>query len=96
MILVAMAALLFLFGSMIVSRESKASCVCACVDGEMRALCTSTLDLEPFCMGICPLTNPSIKPLDSLELPPLGTTNCTNRQVYNSWTKKYEWERVCQ
>ena len=48
-----------------------------------------------MCMGICPLTPPNLAPLPSLDLPPLGTKQCTYMQVYDPITKRYEWENVC-
>jgi hypothetical protein len=53
--------------------EAKAGCTCQCVDGRMQPPCSSTLDIAPPCMGICPLTMPGIAPLDDLSLPRLGT-----------------------
>ena len=73
-----------------------ASCSCQCVNGEVTAICSSTLDIEPICSPrICPLDSPSIKPLDSLSLPPLGTSSCSQERVYNEDSGKYEWEEVC-
>lgn len=76
--------------------DASASCVCRCVNGEVVPLCTSSLDLAPICAPrVCPLTPPSIAPLDSLRLPPLGTTSCRQEQVLNPYTGRYEWKRVC-
>jgi RNA-directed DNA polymerase len=30
------------------------------------------------------------------RVPPVGTSKCTSKQVYNELTKKYEWKSVCQ
>jgi hypothetical protein len=77
--------------------SSQAACVCACVDGKVKALCTSSLDLEPICQPqLCPLTPPSIEPLRTPTLPPLGTKSCSQKQVLNSGTGQYEWRTVCQ
>ena len=87
---------LIFFANLIIPLKASADCICACVGGEVQAICSSTLDLAPICAPkICPLTTPSIKPLDSLELAPLGTTSCTNEQVYNYSTGRYEWTRLC-
>jgi hypothetical protein len=73
-----------------------AGCRCACVNGEVRALCSSTIDLEPICPPrICPLVPPAIEPLPSLRLPPLGTSECRMAQVLNPWSRRYEWKEVC-
>ena len=85
----------FLFIS--VGTLAKASCVCTCVNGEVTALCSSTLDIAPICAPrICPLTPPSIAPIQSPKLNPLGTTSCRQMQVLNPYTFRYEWKRVCQ
>lgn len=31
------------------SFEAQAECVCRCVNGEVRALCSSSLDIRPIC-----------------------------------------------
>lgn len=73
-----------------------AACRCVCVNGQKQNLCSSTLDIPQPCFGLCPLTSPSIKPLEPLKLKPLGTTSCTMKQVWNSWTNSYQWQRVCR
>jgi hypothetical protein len=75
--------------------EAKAGCTCQCVDGRMQPLCSSTLDIAPPCMGICPLTMPGIAPLDDLSLPPLGTTSCRQAQVCDQFGN-CRWQRVCR
>ena len=73
-----------------------ASCVCKCVNGEVTALCTSTLDIEPICRPIiCPIALPSIAPIQMPRVPPIGTSRCAQRQVYNGITGRYEWREVC-
>jgi hypothetical protein len=73
-----------------------ANCSCECVNGHTEALCTSTIDLKPLCStNLCPLAPPSVKPLDSVALPPLGTSSCSQEQVLNPQTHLYEWQRVC-
>ena len=80
---------------MIVPKEAEARCVCACVDGKKQNICSSTLDLKIPCFGICPLKTPSLKPLKPLGLNPLGTTTCKMKQVYNYYTMRYEWKKIC-
>lgn len=76
---------------------AQAACVCRCVNGEVRALCSSSLDLEPICSPeLCPLVPPSIEPLRAPTLPPLGTDNCSQKQVLNPITAQYEWRTVCR
>ena len=78
------------------SRKTEAACRCACVNGVKQNLCSSVLDIKVPCYGICPLKPPGIAPLPSLKLPPLGTTSCRQAQVYNTFTKRYEWRRICR
>ena len=50
--------------------------VCRCVNGEMQAICSSTLDIEPICArAICPITTPVVRPIDPLTMPPIGTSH---------------------
>jgi len=77
--------------------QKTSSCHCACVNGEVKALCSSSIDLPPVCgPSFCPIVPPSIKPVEPLRVPPVGTSNCRLKQVYNEHTKKYEWKSVCQ
>ena len=89
--------LLFLFVLCFVFGKSDAACVCRCVNGEMKPICESSLDLPPICPpSICPLTPPSIAPLQPPTLPPLGTKNCSQQQVFNPLTGRYEWRTICK
>jgi hypothetical protein len=39
-----------------------ADCVCRCVDGEMQALCNSSIEIAPICPPrVCPIMSPSIR-----------------------------------
>ena len=93
--LLSVAAVIFSIGFF--SSSVEAACVCRCVNGEVRAICSSTLDLPPICSPqLCPLVPPSLPPLEPLKLPPLGTTECRMVQVLNPRTNQYEWQRVCR
>ena len=77
--------------------SANAACECRCVNGQVKALCTSTLDIPPICAPqICPIVPPSIQPIPKPDLPPLGTTSCREVQVFNPSTGRYEWQRVCR
>jgi hypothetical protein len=79
------------------SEESRAACSCTCVNGQVQALCSSALDLEPICAPqICPIVPPSIAPLQSPMVPPVGTYGCRQVQALNRYTGQYEWRTVCQ
>lgn len=76
--------------------EANASCRCVCMNGEVRAVCSSTLDVEPVCSPrVCPIVPPSVEPIQRPRVPPVGTSNCVQRQIYNERTRRYEWKEVC-
>ena len=73
-----------------------ADCQCACVSGQVQAICSSTLDIQPICSPrVCPITPPSVQPIQPPSVPPIGTKTCVQKQVYNEYTRQYEWKRVC-
>src|SRR5579862_7889901 len=77
--------------------QAQASCVCRCVNGTMRALCSSSIDLAPICPPtVCVIPPAAIAPIKPPRLPPLGTFQCQQQQVQNPVTLQYEWHRVCQ
>lgn len=54
-------------------------------------ICDNITDLPSI--GLAPLTllpSVALKPLPSIQLPPLGTTGCTYKQVNG------RWQNVCQ
>lgn len=77
--------------------SAQAGCNCACVNGVVKAICSSSLDIEPICPPtICPPVNPSVRPITPPVIPPIGTRDCRNEQVLNSKTGKYEWKLICR
>jgi len=85
-----------LFVFLLASGNALADCRCVCMNGEVRAICSSSLDLEPICPPrICPITTPSIEPIQTPRVPPIGTSNCVQKHVYNEYTRRYEWKEVC-
>lgn len=83
--------------SLAVSTNADAGCVCRCVNGEVRALCQSSIDLQPICPPtVCPIVPPRVEPITPPTVPPLGTSGCRNVQVLNPNSGQYEWRRVCQ
>jgi hypothetical protein len=75
---------------------SRASCVCRCIDGEMQPLCESSIDVPPVCpVTICALVPPSVTPMQPPVVPPVGTSQYSQRQVLNPTTRRYEWRSVC-
>lgn len=71
-------------------------CQCACVDGKVEAVCSSTIAIKPVCAPrVCDIVPPSIKPIDTPTIPPIGTDKCDLKQVLNEQTREYEWRRLC-
>lgn len=80
----------------LLTASAHASCVCHCVDGEMQPLCESSIDLPPICAPtVCGLVPPAAAPIQAPVLPPLGTSGCSQRQVMNPATHRYEWRTIC-
>ena len=74
-----------------------ANCVCRCVNGEMKAICSSSIDIPPICPPqVCPITPPSVAPINPPSVPPLGASTCQNQQVLNPYTNRYEWKLICR
>jgi hypothetical protein len=76
---------------------AQAGCECRCVNGATRPICTSTAEIRPTCAPtLCPFVPPSLPPPPSTALAPPGTTSCSQAQVLNPATNKYEWQRICE
>jgi hypothetical protein len=81
---------------LLLSTNAYANCECACVNGQIEAVCTSAQGIKPFCPPkICAYTPPSIAPVQQPRVPPMGTSECVQKQVYNTYTHVYEWQEVC-
>lgn len=92
-----MRGLLLFAAALLATSAAQAECACRCVNGEVRPICTSAMDLPPLCAPtLCPLTPPSLAPLQPMQLPPLGTQSCRQVQVLNPRTGQYQWRTVCQ
>lgn len=79
------------------AKQANANCVCRCVNGSVQAICSSAIDLPPICAPtICPIAPSSIAPIGPPTVPPVGTSHCTQQQVLNPYTNRYEWRQVCQ
>ena len=76
---------------------ASADCVCRCVNGQVQALCRSSLDIQPICAPqVCQVVPPSIEPIATPRVPPIGTSSCRQVQVQNPVTRQYEWKEVCR
>lgn len=75
--------------------RADAECVCQCIDGQMEPLCQNATDLSPICPPtICPITAPSIAPVAPPAIPPLGTSQCRQARVCDTFGN-CQWQRVC-
>lgn len=85
-----------LLGIFMAVDEAMAACQCVCVSGEVRPICSSTLDVRPICPPrVCPIVTPSVEPIQRPRVPPVGTKQCVQRQVYNERAQRYEWREIC-
>ena len=76
---------------------AEAACVCRCVDGKPKAVCSSTTDIAPLCNTLnCPLSTPQRTPTDVSKPKPPVKPGCTLKQVYDPKTGKHEWGQLCQ
>lgn len=77
------------------ARPADASCQCACVNGTVRAVCSSAIDLKPICAPrVCRIAPPRVRPITPPTIPPVGTSRCRPELV---WTgHKYEWVKLCE
>lgn len=83
--------------AMLASTSAHAQCVCRCVNGTVKPLCRSVLDMPAICAPqICPMVPPSIQPIQTIRVPPIGTTSCRLMQVYQPHVNRYEWVQVCR
>jgi hypothetical protein len=77
-------------------KSANAGCRCVCMNGRVEAVCTNALDLKPICPPrVCQNPPPSIAPLEKPRLPPIGTSKCVQKQIFNERTRRYEWREVC-
>lgn len=81
----------------ILAGNAWAGCICRCANGENIPICSSSTDMAPICPPrVCPIAPPSVEPIQAPRVPPIGTNNCTQQQVLNPYTGKYEWKTVCR
>ena len=78
-----------------VAAPARAGCQCVCMNGEVEAVCSSSLDIQPICAPrICPIVQPAVRPIDPPRIPPIGASRCRSEQV---WTgQKYQWVEICR
>jgi hypothetical protein len=75
--------------------SANAACQCVCMNGNVEAVCSSSIDIRPICSPrICPIVPPSVRPIDPPRVPPVGATRCRSEQVWNG--ERYEWVEICR
>jgi hypothetical protein len=91
------AATIGLVGLVSLSGSAFASCECACVNGKVEPICTSSIEVKPYCAPtICPAPPPAQAPATLPAIPPPGTSSCKLDQYWNPVSNQYEWRRVCR
>lgn len=94
---VLLAAVIVAAGLFAAATPAEAACVCRCVDGKAKAVCSSATDIAPLCNTTkCPLSIPKRMPTDVSKPKPAVKPGCTVRQVYDPKTGKHEWGQLCQ
>lgn len=88
---------LIALGLLTLATAASANCACRCVNGEVRPICTNSLDIPPICAPtICPIVPPAITPIQTPQIPPIGTSACRQVQVLDPYTGQYRWRTICQ
>ena len=88
-----LSALLFLA---INTERADAGGLCQCVDGQMQPLCQSSIDVRPVCpAAVCPIAVPSIAPVKPATIPPIGTSQCRQARVCDTFGN-CQWQEVCR
>ena len=74
---------------------ASAACQCVCMNGEVEAVCSSSIDVQPICAPrVCPIVPPAVRPIDPPRVPPVGASTCRSEQVWNG--EEYEWVEICR
>ena len=73
------ALLISIFVILTLTHEGSERCICTCVNGEVVPICDNALEIRP----ICPPPPPSIRPIEPLTIPLIGTSNCIHEEVMN-------------
>lgn len=92
----AFAAVLFSFAF---TSTAVADCVCQCVNGELAAICTGNIAVQPTCAPrSCPAPTASLSMARNQQVSSQGGSgsDCAPRQVLNPVSGKYEWQVLCR
>lgn len=78
--------------------SAAAKCVCACVNGKMEAVCSSSggmTGMKPMCAGMCPMAGPGMSGMGD-NSSNFNRGGCRQEQVWNDATRRYEWKTICR
>ena len=75
-----------------------ADCVCQCVNGEVAAICTGNIAVQPQCAPrSCPAPSASLSMARNLQVSSQGGgSDCAPQQVMDPVSGKYEWKVLCR
>lgn len=96
--LIIAAAAIFLF-SLAFSKNASADYVCQCVNGELAAIVSGNIDVQPVCAPrVCPAPSSTSSMARSLQVSSKGGSgsDCAPQQVMNTATGQYEWKVLCK
>jgi hypothetical protein len=91
-----LAAVLFSFAF---TGTAVADCVCQCVNGELAAICTGNVSVQPTCAPrLCPAVGGSVSMAQNRQASAQGASGsgCAPRQVLDPVSGKYEWQVLCR
>ena len=75
-----------------------AKCACTCVNGKMEAVCSSSggmTGMKPMCAGMCPMAGTGMPGMGN-NSSTFNKAGCSQEQVWNEGTRRYEWKTVCR
>ena len=77
-------AVIVALGAILISTQASAACRWTFVDGIQRQICDNAIDLPAIRPpAIAPILPPSVRPIERLVLPPIGTTSCHQAEDWN-------------
>jgi len=96
--LIIAAAAIFLF-TLAFSKNASADYVCQCVNGELAAIVSGNIDVQPVCAPrVCPAPTSTSSMARNLQVSSQGGngSDCAPQQVMDTVSGKYEWKVLCR
>ena len=93
------AALAVAFFSFSFPATAVADCVCQCVNGELAAICSGNISVQPTCAPrTCPAPTANVSMMRNQTVSSRGGSgsDCAPRQVLDPISGKYEWQVLCR